>query len=125
MNPLEAKGWVEDYHRTFEEDCQPIGQEVNPRIAMVTGFGCHEDPAVARQRFKGGQDFFGFALAYYYGNGRHIPGIDDIWKKFIESGDEARVAATLKSLRRELNLGRTRRGRARRGSAAGSGSGSG
>ena len=55
---------------------------------MVTGFGCHEDPAVARQRFKGGQDFFGFALAYYYGNGRHVPGLDDIWKKFIESGDE-------------------------------------
>jgi alkanesulfonate monooxygenase SsuD/methylene tetrahydromethanopterin reductase-like flavin-dependent oxidoreductase (luciferase family) len=88
VNPLEAKGWVEDYHRTFEEGCQPIGQDVNPRIDMVTGFGCHEDPAVARQRFKGGQDFFGFALAYYYGNGRHVPGIDDIWKKFIESGDE-------------------------------------
>ena len=27
-------------------------------------------------------------LAYYYGNGRHVPGIDDIWKQFIESGDE-------------------------------------
>jgi hypothetical protein len=32
----------------------------------------------------------------------------------IESGDEAVVAGTLTKLRRELNLGMTRRGRARR-----------
>ncbi|HEV2704217.1 MAG TPA: hypothetical protein VGV09_21510 [Steroidobacteraceae bacterium] len=31
----------------------------------------------------------------------------------VESGDAARVAATLKRLRRELNLGMTPRGRAR------------
>jgi hypothetical protein len=31
----------------------------------------------------------------------------------VESGDEAQVASTLKTLRRELNLGMTRRGRAR------------
>ena len=30
-----------------------------------------------------------------------------------ESGDEAQMALTLKKLRRELNLGKTRRGRAR------------
>ncbi|HTY95396.1 MAG TPA: hypothetical protein VMC02_16025 [Steroidobacteraceae bacterium] len=32
----------------------------------------------------------------------------------VESGDELRVAATLKRLRRELNLGMTPRGRARK-----------
>jgi hypothetical protein len=31
----------------------------------------------------------------------------------VESGDAARVATTLKKLRRELNLGMSRRGRAR------------
>jgi hypothetical protein len=39
----------------------------------------------------------------------------------VESGDETRLASTLKELRRELNLGMTRRGRARRRRPAASG----
>ena len=89
VNPNDARPWVEDYHQTFAERCDPIGQEVNPRLAMVTGFGCADDASVARERFKAGQDFFGYALAYYYGTGRHTPGRDSIWSKYQEAGIEA------------------------------------
>jgi alkanesulfonate monooxygenase SsuD/methylene tetrahydromethanopterin reductase-like flavin-dependent oxidoreductase (luciferase family) len=86
VDPHEARPWVEDYYRTFEERCTPIGQDVNPRLAMVTGFGCADDARVARERFKGGQDFFGYALAYYYGTGRHAPGIDSVWSEYEGAG---------------------------------------
>ena len=39
----EAKHWVADYYETFKRECTPIAQTVNPNIAMVTGFSCHED----------------------------------------------------------------------------------
>src|SRR6185312_1410102 len=74
------------YYRTFDENCTPIGQDVNPRLAMVTGFGCAEEAGVARERFKAGQDFFGYALAYYYGTGRHVPVIDSVWSEYEGAG---------------------------------------
>src|SRR3989449_3202596 len=37
----EAKHWVADYYDTFKRECTPIGQAVNPNIAMGTGFSCH------------------------------------------------------------------------------------
>src|SRR5437899_1141858 len=43
----EAKHWVADYYDTFKRECTPIAQAVNPNIAMVTGFSCHDDPAEA------------------------------------------------------------------------------
>ncbi len=82
VNPREAEEWVRDYYRIFEEDCVPIGQDVNPRVAMVTGFGCADDPSVAEARFKAGLDFFGYGLDYYYGSGRHVPGSSDLWSSF-------------------------------------------
>ena len=86
VDPNEARPWVEDYQRTFADHCEPIGQDVNPRLAMVTGFGCADEAEVARARFKGGQDFFGYALAYYYGTGRHLPGTDSVWSKYEKAG---------------------------------------
>jgi len=46
-NPDEARFWVEDYYDTFKRECTPIGRSVNPNVAMLTGFMCHEDSAVA------------------------------------------------------------------------------
>jgi alkanesulfonate monooxygenase SsuD/methylene tetrahydromethanopterin reductase-like flavin-dependent oxidoreductase (luciferase family) len=82
IDPDEAEHWVQDYYRTIETECVPIGHTVNPNIAMVTGFSCHEDAEEARRRGADGFRFFGFALGYYYMFGNHKPGRSDIWKQF-------------------------------------------
>jgi len=55
---------------------------VNPNIAMVTGFSCHDDPAEAERRGLQGFQFFGFALAHYYLLGGHVPGRTNVWELF-------------------------------------------
>ncbi len=89
VDPAEAKQWVDDYYRIFKEECVPIGHAVNPNVAMVTGFSCHEDAAEARRRGEDGFQFFGYALAHHYIFGEHQPGRTDIWANF------ERVRATL------------------------------
>ena len=42
VDPSEAKHWVDDYYTTLKNECVPIGHAINPNIAMVTGFSCHE-----------------------------------------------------------------------------------
>jgi alkanesulfonate monooxygenase SsuD/methylene tetrahydromethanopterin reductase-like flavin-dependent oxidoreductase (luciferase family) len=82
VDPAEARHWVDDYYETFERECVPIGHNVNPNIAMVTGFSVHEDEQVAVARGLEGFRFFGFALAHHYIFGNHQPGRTDIWKSF-------------------------------------------
>ena len=82
IDPADAKYWVEEYYDTFRKECTPIGRTVNPQIAMVTGFSCHEDSATAVARGLEGFKFFGYALAHYYITGTHVPATTDIWKEF-------------------------------------------
>jgi alkanesulfonate monooxygenase SsuD/methylene tetrahydromethanopterin reductase-like flavin-dependent oxidoreductase (luciferase family) len=85
VDVAEAKHWVADYYETFERECTPITQTVNPNIAMVTGFSCHEDAAEAERRGLQGFQFFGFALAHYYLFGGHVPGRTSVWDAFRDS----------------------------------------
>ncbi|HLK11097.1 MAG TPA: LLM class flavin-dependent oxidoreductase [Candidatus Binatia bacterium] len=82
VDVAEAKHWVADYYETFERDCTPIAQSVNPNIAMVTGFSIHDDPDEALRRGLEGFQFFGFALAHYYLLGAHVPGRTNVWDLF-------------------------------------------
>jgi alkanesulfonate monooxygenase SsuD/methylene tetrahydromethanopterin reductase-like flavin-dependent oxidoreductase (luciferase family) len=82
VDPNEAKFWVDEYYETFKRECTPIGRAVNPNIAMVTGFMCHEDPETAVARGLEGFKFFGFALAHYYLTGTHVPGRLSVWDAF-------------------------------------------
>ena len=82
VDPSEAKYWVDEYYNTFKNECEPIGQAVNPNIAMVTGFMCHEDSEVAVARGLEGFRFFGYALMHYYITGTHVPGELDVWADF-------------------------------------------
>ena len=82
----EARHWVSEYYDTFESECKPIGQAVNPNIAMVTGFMCHEDSDTAVARGLRGFQFFGYALSHFYVTGVHAPGSFDIWKDFEKNG---------------------------------------
>jgi alkanesulfonate monooxygenase SsuD/methylene tetrahydromethanopterin reductase-like flavin-dependent oxidoreductase (luciferase family) len=82
VDPSEAAHWVSDYYETFKRECVPIGQSVNPNIAMVTGFMCHENEEEALRRGLNGFQFFGYALAHYYLFGTHVPGRTNIWENF-------------------------------------------
>jgi alkanesulfonate monooxygenase SsuD/methylene tetrahydromethanopterin reductase-like flavin-dependent oxidoreductase (luciferase family) len=82
MDAGEARYWVDDYYTTFKNECTPIGQTVNPNVAMLAGVLVHEDGRVAEQRGLEGQQFFKWALAYYYRFGSHQPGRSSLWEQF-------------------------------------------
>ena len=86
VDPGEARAWVTDYYDTFKNECVPIGQSVNPNIAMVTGFMCHRDQEEALRRGLEGFEFFAYALAHYYIFGSHVPGRTDVFEAFKHSG---------------------------------------
>ncbi len=85
VDPSEARKWVGEYYEILKTECVPIGHAVNPNIAMVTGFSCHEDEAEARRRGEDGFRFFGYGLGHHYIFGTHKPGRTDIWKNFEEA----------------------------------------
>jgi alkanesulfonate monooxygenase SsuD/methylene tetrahydromethanopterin reductase-like flavin-dependent oxidoreductase (luciferase family) len=87
VDPAEARKWVSEYHEILESECVPIGHAVNPNIAMVTGFSCHEDEAEARRRGEDGFRFFGYGLGHHYIFGSHKPGRTDVWANFERARD--------------------------------------
>ena len=82
VDPDEAKSWVDEYYEIFQKECIPIGQAVNPNVAMVTGFSCHEKEEIAIDRSLEGFRFFMYALNHFYFNGSHIPGKTNIWQAY-------------------------------------------
>jgi alkanesulfonate monooxygenase SsuD/methylene tetrahydromethanopterin reductase-like flavin-dependent oxidoreductase (luciferase family) len=82
VNAEEAKFWVDEYYETFKKDCQPIGQAVNPNVAMLTGFMCDRDTDTAMQRGLEGAHFFAFGLGHYWRDGTHEPGRTNMWNDF-------------------------------------------
>ncbi len=87
VDPSEARKWVSEYHEILASECRPIGHAVNPNIAMVTGFSCHEDEAEAKRRGEDGFRFFGYGLGHHYIFGSHKPGRTDVWANFERARD--------------------------------------
>ena len=85
VDASEAKFWVEEYYEIFEKECEPLTQRVNPNIAMVSGFSCHDNEETAIDRGLDGLRFFRFALAHYYHNGSQVPGETDIWQLYKQT----------------------------------------
>jgi len=92
VGPDEAKFWVEEYYEIFEKECYPIGRAVNPNVAMVAGFSCHENEDTAIERGLDGFRFFRYGLAHYYFSGSHLPGHTDIWQLYQQAPQEPREA---------------------------------
>jgi alkanesulfonate monooxygenase SsuD/methylene tetrahydromethanopterin reductase-like flavin-dependent oxidoreductase (luciferase family) len=88
MDADEAKYWVQEYYDTFKNECRPIGQAVNPNIAMLAGVMVHENEQVALDRGLEGQQFFKWALAWYYRFGTHVPARTNLWDEFQRRSDE-------------------------------------
>jgi alkanesulfonate monooxygenase SsuD/methylene tetrahydromethanopterin reductase-like flavin-dependent oxidoreductase (luciferase family) len=85
IEPSEAKVWVDDYYATIaSEACVPGGFAVNPNLAVVTPFMCHQDEETAIERGLDGGHFFGYSLAHYYVFGDHKPGRTNVWDEFQE-----------------------------------------
>jgi len=82
VNPEEAKFWVDEYYETFKNECKPLGQAVNPNVAMLTGFMCHKDQETAVTLGYEGAQFFAYGLGHYWRDGIHIPGQTDLWDEF-------------------------------------------
>jgi alkanesulfonate monooxygenase SsuD/methylene tetrahydromethanopterin reductase-like flavin-dependent oxidoreductase (luciferase family) len=82
INPEEAQHWITDYYDTLASECIPIGDMVNPNVACVTTFMCHEDEEEAMRRGLEGANFFGYSLAHYYVFGQHRPGDTDVWAEY-------------------------------------------
>ena len=106
VDAADAKRWVSEYYETFKHECQPIGQAVNPNVAMVAGFMCHEESQTAVRQGLEGFQFFGYALSHYYIHGTHQAGAFDLWADFQKNrplrneptgciGNPTQVRATL------------------------------
>jgi alkanesulfonate monooxygenase SsuD/methylene tetrahydromethanopterin reductase-like flavin-dependent oxidoreductase (luciferase family) len=88
LEPEQAARWVEDYYAIIKsEECVPIGHTVNPNIAVVTGMSCHRDEAEAIRRGLDGFRFFGYSLGHYALFGEHMPGVTNLWDRFLEVKD--------------------------------------
>jgi alkanesulfonate monooxygenase SsuD/methylene tetrahydromethanopterin reductase-like flavin-dependent oxidoreductase (luciferase family) len=96
VNAEEAKFWVDEYYETFKTACTPIGQAVNPNVAMLTGFMCHRDHETAIRQGLEGAQFFAYGLGHYWRDGTHVPGRTDIWSEFRK-----RPATVIEKMERE------------------------
>jgi alkanesulfonate monooxygenase SsuD/methylene tetrahydromethanopterin reductase-like flavin-dependent oxidoreductase (luciferase family)/putative sterol carrier protein len=85
VEPEASKAWVDDYYRIIASpECVPAGLAINPQVAVVLPFMCHQDEQTAIDRGIDGGQFFGFSLAYYYVFGKHQPGVSNIWDMFVK-----------------------------------------
>jgi alkanesulfonate monooxygenase SsuD/methylene tetrahydromethanopterin reductase-like flavin-dependent oxidoreductase (luciferase family) len=92
--PEDAAVWVDEYYRLLTTDeCVPAGFAVNPNVAVVLPMMCHEDEATAIERGIDGGNFFGFALAHYYGTSPHEPGRTNVWDDYVRHRDRRAVSA--------------------------------
>ena len=89
VNAEEAKFWVDEYYETFKKDCKPIGQAVNPNVAMLTGFMCDKDQDTAVRRGQEGAQFFAYGLGHYWRDGTHLPGRSNLWAEFKNRPESA------------------------------------
>jgi alkanesulfonate monooxygenase SsuD/methylene tetrahydromethanopterin reductase-like flavin-dependent oxidoreductase (luciferase family) len=92
FDPEEARHWVDTYYTTLERESVPIGDTVNPNLACVTTFMCHQDERQAIARGVEGTNFLGYSLAHYYIFGRHRPAATDVWAEYQRRRAEAGYA---------------------------------
>ena len=91
--PEETGERVEEYWRLIREECMPIGQAINPGLAVLNTFMCAPTDEEAVKRSANGPGFFGYSLGYYYNpvtGGKHEPGRKNIYRDFIELPPEER-----------------------------------
>ena len=82
VGPEQARQYVELYYKTLEEECEPLGYEVNPQIAIACPFLCDRDDERAQALGMEAYGYFIYGLGHYSFFGEHEPGKTDIWDEF-------------------------------------------
>jgi alkanesulfonate monooxygenase SsuD/methylene tetrahydromethanopterin reductase-like flavin-dependent oxidoreductase (luciferase family) len=83
----QAKVMVEQYYRTLEEECVPIGHAVTANIAVLATLHCHPDADTARRHGEH-LKFFGYTISKYYLSGKVQPGQGGAWEEFLAVKDQ-------------------------------------
>ncbi len=81
-SPEESRQWVRDYYTTLENECEPIGYDVNPQIAITCAFLCDRDEARVRELSAENHGFFMYGLGHYGFFGHHEPGKTNLWNDY-------------------------------------------
>ncbi|MBI1802606.1 MAG: LLM class flavin-dependent oxidoreductase, partial [Chloroflexi bacterium] len=84
--PDEAEERVAAYYKLVREECFPIGQAINPAVAIVSTFMCAEDDNEALMKAWLGGPFFAYSLNYYYVDAAqtpHPPAGKNLWRDFL------------------------------------------
>jgi alkanesulfonate monooxygenase SsuD/methylene tetrahydromethanopterin reductase-like flavin-dependent oxidoreductase (luciferase family) len=97
--PEELGSRTEEYYRLVREECMPIGQAINPALAVLNTFMVADTDEEAIRRSAGGPGFFSYSLGYYYspltGN-RHEPGRKNLYRDYVDASPEAKAAAAMR-----------------------------
>ncbi len=83
-----AKAWVSTYYNAFTKRQQKLADyQVNPNIALVSGFMCAETDEEAMQKADG-WTFFQFALGFYARRNAPVaPGEVNLWEEYLKWKD--------------------------------------
>lgn len=85
VSPEESRQWVRDYYSTLENECEPIGYDVNPQVAITCPFLCDRDETNVRELSAENHGFFMYGLGHYAFFGQHEPGKTNIWNNYKTS----------------------------------------
>lgn len=82
VGPEQARQYVDLYYKTLEEECEPLGYEVNPQFAIACPFLCDHDDARVQALGMEAYGYFIYGLGHYSFFGAHEPAKMDIWDEY-------------------------------------------
>ncbi len=94
--PAECGERVASYFPLIREECFPIGQAMNPALAVLSSFMCAPTDEEALRRSADGPGFFSHSLAYYYNpmtGPYHEPGRKNLWREYSDLPTEQKQGA--------------------------------
>jgi alkanesulfonate monooxygenase SsuD/methylene tetrahydromethanopterin reductase-like flavin-dependent oxidoreductase (luciferase family) len=90
--PEELGERTREYYRLVREECMPIGQAINPALAVLSTFMMGPTDEEALRRSANGPGFFAYSLGYYYNpatGGKHPVGAANIYRSYRDNSSEA------------------------------------
>ncbi len=91
--PEECGERVASYYHLLREECFPIGQALNPALAVLSSFMCAPTDEEAIRRSADGPGFFSYSLGHYYNPAtgpNHPPGRANLWRDYSALPEELR-----------------------------------
>jgi alkanesulfonate monooxygenase SsuD/methylene tetrahydromethanopterin reductase-like flavin-dependent oxidoreductase (luciferase family) len=91
--PAEAEERVQNYYELVRGECYPMGEAINPALAVLSVLSCFDTDEEAIEKGMEGAQFFAYSLAYYYSpftGPNHTPGRKNIYREFSEKPPEQR-----------------------------------